>query len=220
MAFDQDGMKKVWGFPNTESSYGSLPSINGDFYLPLDKLGDAAQYWKLDPQAAKQLLAAAGYPNGFETSLNSSNCCAPQFLEDLFASSMAKAGVKVNISIKEHAAYQASTSRGQFDGIAGGQVPVFDPSDWFTLTNQTGAVRNIAHLSDATEDDLIAKQRSELDPKKRLDLVHQLVQYCAGQCYYLVSPQIRTTEARQPFIKNYSPRMGYQPGFMVAWLDK
>lgn len=220
MVFDQDAIKKVWGTPDTASSYGSLTAINGDFYLPLDKLGDAAQWWKLDQQGAKQLLAAAGYPNGFETDVNSSNCCGPQFLEDLFASSLAKAGIKSNIKIKEHAAYQATTSRGIYDGIGDSQVPVFDPNDWFALTNQTGAVRNIAHLDDSALDDLIAKQRSELDSKKRLDIVHQMVQYCAGQCYYLVEPQIQTTEARQPFIKNYSPRLGYQPTYMVAWLDK
>jgi peptide/nickel transport system substrate-binding protein len=220
MAFDQDAMKKVWNLPNTESSYGSLTSIDGDFYLPLDKLGDAAQYWKLDPQAAKQQLTAAGYPNGFETDLNTSNCCGPQFLEDLFASSMAKAGIKVNVKIKEHAAYQATTILGQFDGMDGDQVPVFDAGDWFLLTNLPGALRNNSHVNDPTITDLVNKQRSELDPKKRLDLVHQLVQYSAGQVNYLVSPQLRTTEARQPFIKNYSPRVGYQPTFMVAWLDR
>jgi peptide/nickel transport system substrate-binding protein len=220
MAFDQEAWKKIWGTPDTQSSYGSLTAINGDYYLALDKLGENSQYWKLDPQAAKQMLASAGYPNGFETSVNSSNCCGPQFLEDAFASSMAKAGVKVNINIKEHAAYQATTIRGQFDGMADDQVPVYDPSDWFSLTNQPGGVRNIAMMNDSTVNDLFAKQRAELDPKKRLDIVHQLVQYCAGQAYYLVEPQIQSTETHQPYIKNYAPRLGYQPTLMVAWLDK
>lgn len=220
MAFDQDSWKKVWGTPDTQSSYGSLQAINGDYYLPLGKLGENAQYWKLDPQAAKQALSAAGYPNGFETQVNSSDCCGPQFLEPAFAASMAKAGVKVNINIKAHAAYQATTIRGQFDGMACDQVPVFDPSDWFSLTNQAGAIRNIAYENDPTVTDLFAKQRAELDINKRLDLVHQLVQYCAGQAYYLVEPQISITEARQPFIQNYSPRLGYQPTLMVAWLNK
>ncbi len=220
MAFDQDAWKKVWGTPDTQSSYGSLTAINGDYYLPLDKLGQNAQYWKLDPQAAKQALAAAGFPNGFETAVNGSNCCGPQFLEDAFASSMAKAGIKVNINIKEHAAYQATTIRGQFDGMACDQVPVFDPSDWFSLTNLPGAIRNIAYENDPTVIDLFNKQRGELDTKKRHDLVNQLQQYCASAVYYLVEPQITTTEARQPYIKNYSPRIGYQPVFMTAWLDK
>ncbi|HTE86026.1 MAG TPA: ABC transporter substrate-binding protein, partial [Dehalococcoidia bacterium] len=56
MAYNQDNVKKVWGVPDTASSYGSLTSIAGDAYLPLDQLGDAAQWWKNDPAAAKQLL--------------------------------------------------------------------------------------------------------------------------------------------------------------------
>jgi peptide/nickel transport system substrate-binding protein len=220
MSYDQNAVKAIWGYPNTPSSYGSLTAITGDAFLPLEKLGDAAQYWKLDPQAAKQLLAAAGYPSGFEVDANTSNCCGPELLEDQLVASLAKAGIKVNLRIKEHAAYLATTGRGNYVGIAGNQVPVWDPNDWFSLTMLANSPRDISHVDDPTANDLAAKQRSELDPKKRLDVLHQLVQHCASQCFYVVEPQAQDTEVRQPFIKNYSPRFGYQPSLMVAWLDK
>lgn len=220
MAYNQDNVKKVWGVPDTPSSYGSLTAVTGDAYLPLEQLGDAAKYWKFDPNGAKQLLASAGYPNGFETPYTSDTCCAPQFVAEAFVADMAKIGVKIDLTVKEHAANQASTLLGKFDGMAGNQVPVYDANDWFSLTMIPGAGRNLAHMDDPQVNDLVAKQRSELDVQKRLDIIHQLVRYLAGQAYYLVEPQAVQTEARWPFVKNYSPRIGYQPTFTVAWLDK
>lgn len=220
MAYNQDEVKKVWGVPDTASSYGSLTTVAGDAYLPLNQLGDAAQWWKNDPAAAKQLLAAAGFPNGIDADYNDSTCCAPQELYEQFAADVAKVGIRLNIKIKEHAAYQASTLLGQYEGTAGNQVPVYDPGDWFNLTNLISSVRDISHVDDPMINDLTAKQQSELDPKKRLDILHQLVQYSAGQVYYVTEPQSVITEARQAYLKNYAPRLGYQPTLTAAWLDK
>ena len=50
--------------------------------------------------------------------------------------------------------------------------------------------------------------------------MHQLVKYLAGQVYVLTYPQLSATTAVQPFVKNYSARLGYQPALMVTWLDK
>ena len=220
MAYNQDNVKKIWGVPDAPSSYGSLTAITGDAYLPLEQLGDVGKYWKDDPAAAKQLLASAGYANGFETTYTSDTCCAPQFVSEALIADMAKIGVKLNMTVKEHAANQASTLLGKFDGMASNQVPVYDANDWFSLTMIPGAGRNLAHMDDPQVNDLVAKQRSELDPQKRLDIIHQLVRYLAGQAYYLVEPQATQTESRAPSIKNYSPRIGYQPTYTVAWLDK
>ncbi|HTE84881.1 MAG TPA: ABC transporter substrate-binding protein, partial [Dehalococcoidia bacterium] len=71
MAWDQDEVKKIWGIPaDSPSSFGSLMAVAGPAYLPLDQLGDNAQWWRQDLAGAKQLLAAAGYPNGFAVDYN------------------------------------------------------------------------------------------------------------------------------------------------------
>jgi peptide/nickel transport system substrate-binding protein len=220
MAYDQESVKKIWGVSDSPSSYGSLTSIAGDAYLPLNQLGDSAQWWKLDVNAAKQLLAGAGFPNGFSVDYNDSTCCGPQELPEQAAADLAKIGIKLNIKIKEHAAYQATTLLGQYEGTAGNQVPVYDPGDWFNLAMLSSSVRDISHVDDPTINDLTAKQKLELDTNKRIDILHQLVRYCADQVYYVVEPQAVVTEVRQPYLKNYAPRLGYQPTYTVAWLDK
>jgi len=138
----------------------------------------------------------------------------------LWAAELAPLGVKLNIKLQAHAPYAATVARGQYDGTAGSASAVFDPDDWFSLVLAPGAPRNASHVDDAVVNDLAARQRAELDTQKRLDLIHQIVKYLAGQVYYLVDPQVTVTEARQPSLKNYAPRIGYQSTLAVTRLDK
>lgn len=220
MTFNQADFAKTWGTPDTPQSYGSLTANSGDAYLPIEQLGESAQWWKLDTNAAKQLLAAAGYANGFQTDYNSAPDVDLHELPELWAAQLAPLGVKINIKLQEHAPYAATVARGQYEGTAGSASAVFDPDDWFSLVLSPGAPRNASHVDDPTVNDLAARQHAELDTQKRLDLIRQLVKYLAGQVYYLVDPQLTLTEVRQPYLKNYAPRLGYQPNLSVTWLDK
>lgn len=220
MSFNQADFAKAWGTPDAPHSYGSLTVNSGDAFLPLDQLGENAQWWKLDTNAAKQLMAAAGYASGLQVDYNSAPDVDLRELPELWAAQLAPIGVKINIKLQEHAPYAATVARGQYEGTAGSASAVFDPDDWFSLVLSPGAARNASHVDDRTVNDLAARQRAELDTQKRLDLIHQLVKYLAGQVYYLVDPQLTFTEARQPSVKNYAPRIGYQPALAVTWLDK
>lgn len=219
MAYDQANVNKVLDTADAPLTFGSVTANCGDAWLPLDQLGDNAQWWKHDPAGAKQLLAAAGYGNGLEIKMTVSNCCENSTLPELFAADMAKAGIKVNIVVQDHPAYTATTVRGQYEGMTGSQFPIWDADDWFSNL-LPGAPRNVSHVDDPTVKDLQAKERAELDVQKRLDIIHQLVKYLAGQVYQITHPQAVQTDANQPFVKNYAPRVGYQPTLMVAWLNK
>ncbi len=218
-AYDQASLTKVLETPDAPLTYGSVTANCGAAYLPLDQLGDSAKYWKLDPQAAKQLLSAAGFANGLETKMTVSNCCQNTTLPEVFAANMAKIGIKVDINVQDHPIYTATTVRGQYDGMTGSQYPIWDGDDWFSNL-LPGAPRNVSHVDDATVKDLQAKERAELDPQRRLDIMHQLVKYLAGQVYQITHPQAEATDANQPYVKNYQPRIGQQKILMVTWLDK
>jgi peptide/nickel transport system substrate-binding protein len=220
MTFNQADFAKSWGTPDAPHSYGSLTINSGDAYLALDKLAENAQWWKQDLNAAKQLMAAAGYGGGLQTDYNSAPDVDLRELPELWSAQLAPLGVKLNIKLQEHAPYAATVARGQYEGTAGSASAVFDPDDWFSLVLAPGAARNASHVDDKTVNDLSAKQKAELDTQKRLDLIHQLVKYLAGQVYYLVDPQVTITEARQPYLRNYAPRIGYQPTLAVTWLEK
>lgn len=60
-----------------------------------------------DPEKAKQLLAAAGYPNGFEVTLYSpqGRYIMDKEISEAVAGQLAKVGVRANIKVEEWAAY-------------------------------------------------------------------------------------------------------------------
>lgn len=219
LAWNQDEVKRIKGYADAPSSFGSLPAIGGDAYLPLQQLGDNARWWKPDLTQARQLLAAAGYPQGFEADYNDSDCCAPDYLAEQLAADLAKIGVKLNIRVKAQAAYLGSTARGQYDGMAGAKMQVFDPGDWFRIALLPDSPANVSHVDDPTVTDLVRKQAVELDTQKRLAIFHVLDRFLAGQVYQLVMPQSFITDAWQPSVHGYSPRPGFQPSFAVTWLD-
>jgi peptide/nickel transport system substrate-binding protein len=220
LAFDQAEVRKIWGYPDAPFSDGSLIASAGDAYLAPEKLGENAQWWKTDVAQAKQLMAAAGFGQGFEADYNYPLGIEPSLLPEQLSSNLAKIGVKLNIKGKELGVHLATTARGQYSGLAGLQLQMFDPGDWFTAALLPDSSKNVSHVNDSKVTDLVNKQQTELDHQKRLDIIHELVRYLGGQVYQLVLPQAETTQTWQPFVKNYSPRPGFQPSLAVAWLDK
>jgi len=77
-----------------------IPSLLGPMYLGDDKTLKPYPY---DPAKAKQLLAAAGYPDGFSLTLNAYSGQYPKDKEvaQAVAGMLEKVGVKVNLSVRE-----------------------------------------------------------------------------------------------------------------------
>ncbi|MDI6894720.1 MAG: ABC transporter substrate-binding protein [Bacillota bacterium] len=66
LAIDREALVKSVFFGLAQPAYGYLPPLLAEFYL--DK-----QAHRYDPEAAKQLLAEAGYPKGFKCTLATQN---------------------------------------------------------------------------------------------------------------------------------------------------
>ena len=75
LAFDRqallDATAEAWAF-----SILLLPRPFKECPLPVDQLGEGAQYYKHDPARAKKLLAEAGYPNGFQATVSYATYCS------------------------------------------------------------------------------------------------------------------------------------------------
>ncbi len=104
-ALDREGMFKAFGFGYGAPAYqlASPTSMANDPAL-------ASQYRKYDVAKAKQLLADAGYPNGFKTSLYIEPNWAAGNGRDIAVSvqaNWAKVGITVDLNFPQSAAWQA-----------------------------------------------------------------------------------------------------------------
>ena len=131
-----------------------------------------------DPEKAKALLAEAGYPNGFELKLTAMSWDEVTKIATVWASQLAKVGVKVQIQQMPQDVYYA-------DGDDSWLKCDFGITDWstrgtpivyFKLAYTSNATWNSSHWSDAEFDTLVHQVDTEMDRNKRIELYKKLQQ--------------------------------------------
>jgi peptide/nickel transport system substrate-binding protein len=140
---------------------------------------EAHQRLPYSVETAKKLLADAGYPNGFEFTLD---CPNNRYINDedickAVVSMWAKLGLKVNLNAMPRATYFAKIQK--FDTSAyllGWGVPTFDAlyslqSLAMTVGKEGDGNFNLGRVSNPEFDKLVTAMKSEVDVKKRNDVI-------------------------------------------------
>lgn len=147
-----------------------------------------------DPEKAKQLLAEAGYPNGFTIDAYTSNDRYPgdRAIAEAYAAQLAKVGVKVNLTTMEWGKlvglmgqgqagpmYQIGWTYSEFD--ISKLIPALHPSSGYsTFDNE-----EFAKLADQAEKEMNPEKRKELWWKAQEILVDEAPYIHAWEPYLL-----------------------------------
>jgi peptide/nickel transport system substrate-binding protein len=123
-----------------------------------------------DPEAAKKLLADAGYPNGFDVELR---CPNDRYVNDeaictAVVGMFGKIGVNVSLNSQTKSKHfkELKNKKGDFYMLGWG-VPTLDSHYVFHYLYDTGASWNRVNFSDARVDELIKVMEGEVDLDKR-----------------------------------------------------
>jgi len=134
-----------------------------------------------DPEAAKKLLAEAGYPNGFEVAMN---CPNDRYVNDgpicqAVAANLARIGVKVNLQTETKVTYFPKILRRDTSFYLLGWTPTTsDAHDALinlmaTPTDKGQGQFNLGAYSNPKLDELTLKIQSETDDKKRNEMIRE-----------------------------------------------
>jgi peptide/nickel transport system substrate-binding protein len=222
-AIDRQALvEAVWfrGAPTAAVSRGLV-----EWTLPIDQLGAGARYYEYDPQAAKLLLAEAGYPKGFKTTLTVTSGLTRDLVDDaqLVQGYLKAVGIDAELKLQEYGAYVATTVQGKFEGMVRGPMGVvWEPDGRLYRSYASDSSRNMGHVDDATLTAMLKAQRRTKDLEARKKLIFDIQRYVAEQQYYVYLNANTVTTSWQPYVKNFAPNHSFDYGNRAAalWLDR
>ncbi len=134
--------------------------------------------YQFDPEKAKALLAEAGYPNGFSTTIWTNDNPLRMQIAEMFQADLAEIGVDVEVLIVPWATYLEDTALGKHDMFILGWGTVTADADYgmYALfhSSQHGDPGNRTFYSNPRVDELLDAGRRETDPEKRMAIYHEV----------------------------------------------
>jgi len=190
--------------------------------------GDTAKNFKYDPQTAKQLLSAAGYPDGLQVTMLSTPGYGNVWVQgvELVQADLKAGGVDANLEMHEYADYIANIFSGKFQGgnvlVFGLETPFTEPHDFLFNMYHPQGTRNHASVNDAKLTAMIEAQAKELDHAKRKAMIFDIQRYLADQMYYPPGVAPYNTAGTTPWVHDLYARGDYGFGSEIVpklWLE-
>ncbi len=149
-------------------------------------LGYKAGPYSYDPARARQLLAEAGYPNGFSTSIMTSGDDRKRIAEVIQAN-FSEIGVEAEIEMLEWGTFIDSVLKGLEETLVLGWTSNPDPDATLTPIFYSGNIggMNFSRINDPEIDRLLQEGREELDLSARVRIYNQFHQYVMEQAPFV-----------------------------------
>jgi ABC-type transport system substrate-binding protein len=195
-------------------------------------MGDSAQWFQHDVKKAKDLIAAAGYPGGFDTEWHFDNRggSTPNNTTAVLSQAVTDVGIRAKLVLDDYnTVFQPRTQVGLNTGLLNTVwITNSDPSGYLSLLFGPGSNRNKLDINDARFNELYEQQNSELDTTRRRSILIEIYKHLANNMwevpfsvntdtYSLWYPFVRNNAAYQDAVGDFGLGNG---GITYRWLDK
>jgi peptide/nickel transport system substrate-binding protein len=204
-----------------QSFWGELGQHNPHFTPPpLDWSQDASlQPYPFDPQAAKQLLTQAGFPNGFDLELWYMPVSRPYFptpkpIAEAFAADLSAIGIQVRLNTKDWAAYLADRRKrpGYQAFMLGWTGDYGDPDSFYFSKFGPGATDDIGNWKNDRLLQLLNQGRTTADQNKRAQIYAEVDQILHREVLRLPIVHSQPLLARRKNLEGWVPSpLGSEP---------
>ena len=199
-------------------------------YLGLDDPATPAsvkQLYTYNPDQSKQLLAQAGLPNGFKTSIIYNG--ADSTVGDYYAAlkdQWSKVGIDLTLQPTEYAVWTSIYRARSYDQmIQGSYAPISAIYQCGSMSGNT--LTNASYVNDAQVNTASTQMQalSLTDPAQADGIYKNLMKYVLAQAWAIPYPSSASYTLWQPWLKNYygSFSVGYMDGpnwAQWAWIDQ
>jgi peptide/nickel transport system substrate-binding protein len=226
----RDGVNKGEG---RDDQYFNLIYKNLFGTREVSELGEAAKYWRYDPQAAKQLLAAAGVPLPIQTQMYQWDASVVgQWKVDMATLTQAgwrELGIADVKDIQQTGGqFLNGPNLGQYDGMGHAittglntQAPAYALAirdKWYRGPNGERPPLNNGYVNDPQLSALADKQVRQLDRQERTKTLRQMEEIIAEQQYVIVYSSTTQSWLWDPSLRNV--RLSVEQGskrYMMKW---
>ncbi|MBI2908419.1 MAG: ABC transporter substrate-binding protein [Chloroflexi bacterium] len=219
LAFDRKRMMAI----GTEGSgvVGMAAQPPGEWSLPEEEMTKTPGYAKPDTEAAKNLLAEAGFPNGFRADMLVRSTKPHQDAAVLVKDAAAAIGVALNLNVMETAPYFDARTRKAFGIMGGGSATtLLDPDNQLGDFYLTRAGMNWTGYSNPSYDELYVKQSRALDAMERRKTVWEMQRILLRDVTIAIAYWVNIPYSWWREVRGFTPPVGYHQAFTYAdmWL--
>jgi peptide/nickel transport system substrate-binding protein len=194
---------------------------------PMNELpADIKELYDYNPEAAKKMLADAGYPNGFTLEVNTDSSAAVQAMTSLLADQWSEIGVELDIESYASADQHVYGFERNYTHLCYDDIETANAILTVRQAGETGHFLNITTSEDAYVDAEMKKIMGEIDDGKRNAMLKDLGVYVLGQVYSVPMSAKLMANYWWPWIQNYYGEVSigdvadFEMVLSMAWIDQ
>jgi len=174
-----------------------------------------------DPQKAKELLAEAGYPDGFSDTLTAVPITEDTKVATVAAAQLERVGIRLKIETPELSTYvKIAIIDKTFHVAQCGNTDPPEPDYILSKFYETGGSLNMANYSNPEVDGLFKQAREEYDDVKRTDLYRRIQEIVLPDAPYVWLENPPRIYAWWRDLQGYTPHSDLSQCFSTVWSPK